>query len=174
MPQTKVRVVGSGFTTFQYDGDSIMFLDSVVDSGQQPISQGSGGGPGWEPITPLGSKHPKEIATGRVLGPGTLTATIRELWNEDIWASLSKDFANATTIVDVWKILANRPGPVTCKMVIRPPSGAGPNRRKVYHGCVVTSIDTGETVQIGTLSVAKTVQIAYTHVTTGGSGEPTP
>lgn len=161
MPQTKVRVVGSGFTTFNYDGKAIAFLDSFTDSGQTAI----GGQGGWEAITPLGSQYPVEIATSRVLGPGTINASIRELWNGPVWQQLS-GLAGADNIVDVWEALAKRSTEVTCQMVIKPPSGSGAKTRtKVYHGCVVTAIDDGEQVTIGALSVARNLQIVYTHTT---------
>ena len=160
MPQTRVRVVGSGFTTFNYRGKPIAFLDSFRDSGQTAL----GGSGGWEAITPLGAKHPVEIATSRVLNPGTITASIRELWNEPVWYQLA-GLGGARTIVDVWQRLANDANRVTCQMVIKPPNGAGRNRGKTYHGCVVTAIDDGEEVTIGALSVARNIQIAYTHST---------
>lgn len=160
MPQTKVRVVGSGFTTFNYNGKPIAYLDSFTDSGQTAI-----GGAGWEAITPLGSPYPIEIATGRVLAAGTITATIRELWDGPIWQQF-QGLESAESIVDVWAALANM-GEVTCQMIIKPPASNMKPRTKVYHGCVVTAIDDGEQVTIGALSIARQIQIVYTH-TTGG------
>lgn len=158
MPQTKVRVVGSGFTTFNYRGRPIAFLDSFTDSGQTAV----GGQGGYEAITPLGSRHPVEIATSRVLNAGTLTATIKELWNQPVWYQLS-GLAGRRTIVDVWEALARDPSSVTCQMLIKPPSGRA--RGKTYHGCVVTAIDDGETVTVGALSINRNITIAYTHST---------
>lgn len=166
MPQTQVRVVGSGYTTLHYGGDQnpIAFLDSFNDSGQSAI--GGTNGRGWEAITPLGSRHAIEIATSRVLGPGTITASIRELWNAPVWAGL-KGLAEANNILQVWEALENDPSPVTCHMRIKTP-GNRPNRKKVFHNCTITSIDDGEQVQIGTISVAKNIEIVYTHATYGG------
>lgn len=164
MPQSKVRVVGSGYTTFNYNGKAIAYLDGFTDSGQ--IGVGGQQGAGWEAVTPLGSKHPIEIVTSRVLGPGTITASIRELWNGPVWQQLA-GLGNTANITDVWAALANAQNEVTCQMIIKPPSNAGKTRTKVYHGCVVTGIDDGETVTIGALSVQRNIQIVYTH-TTGG------
>ena len=55
MPPTKVRNVGSGYTSFNYRGQAIAFLDSVQDSGQRPI--GGRAGAGTEGVIPLGAKH---------------------------------------------------------------------------------------------------------------------
>lgn len=162
MPQTRVRVVGSGFTTLQWRGNPIAFLDSFTDSGARPIG-GNGGGAGWEAITPLAANHPVEIATSRVLGPGTITATIRELWDRPVWQQL-QGLGGATNMVQVWRAISEMEA-ITCQMVIKPPTGAGQTRRKIFHNCVVTGIDDGESVTIGALSVARTIEIVYTHAT---------
>jgi hypothetical protein len=160
MPQTRVRVVGSGFTTFNYKGQPIAFMDRVEDSGQAAFSDV---GQGYEPIIPVGAQHPVEIATSRVLNLGTLTTTIRELWNEPIWWQLA-GLSGTETITDVWATLAADQSEVTCQMIIKPP-GSGAWRSKVYHNCVVVGIQDGEAVTVGALSVPKSITIAYTHTT---------
>lgn len=154
MPQTKVRVVGSGFTTFNYKGAPIAFLEGFQDSGQQPIVAPS-------PITPLASRHPVEIATARVLGPGTLDITILELWNEPVWYQLP-GLAGKEDIVSVYEALAADPSDLTCQMIIKPP-GSPTRRAKVYMGCIVTAIDDRESVSIGALQVPRSIQVMYTH-----------
>lgn len=168
MPQTQVRVVGSGFTTFNYNGQPIAFLDGFTDRGVAPFGRGggtgeSGGGPGWEAVHPLGSKSPVEIVTGRVLTAGTLALTVRELWNAPVWTQL-QGLAGKLDLVSVWEALAAAGGTVTCQMIIRPPGGL-PTRGKVYHNCTVVDIDDTETVSIGALSMARNIVIAYTHTT---------
>jgi hypothetical protein len=155
--QTQVRVVGSGFTTFNYKGAPIAFMDTVADGGQPPFGQGA------EAIIPIGARYPAEIATSRVLDAGTLALTIRELWNAPIWWQLA-GLDGTDNIVDVWDRLALEPAEVTCQMIIKPP-GSPTWRSKVYHDCVVTRIDDGETVTVGQLSVAKNITIWYTHTT---------
>lgn len=154
MPQTKVRVVGSGFTTFNYKGLPIAFMEGFQDSGQQPIVAP-------QPITPLGSRHPVEIATARVLGPGTLDLTILELWNQPVWYQL-QGLTGADDIVAVYEALANDPSDVTCQMIIKPP-GSAQWRGKVYLGCIITAIDDRESVSIGALQVPRSIQVMYTH-----------
>lgn len=160
MPQTQTRVVGSGFTTFNYRGVPIAFLDSFTDTGQRPFSNT---GAGFEAVTPLGDRHPREIATTRVLTEGTLQLTIRELWNEPVWHQLV-GLAGTYSIVDVYERLAADPNSVTCQMIIKPPGGR-PWRGKVYHGCVVTDIDDRETVAIGALTFPRVISVVYTHTT---------
>lgn len=152
----RVRNVGSNYTAFQYAGRNIAFLDSIQDSGQTPVGAGS------EFIHPLGYRHPVDIVTTRALNGGTLTLTIRELWNEEIWEQLA-NLSGAKTIVDIFERLSRTPNYVTCTKIITPPSG----RRygKVYHRCVITRIQDGETISIGTLSVPKQIVVSYTHTT---------
>lgn len=157
--QTQTRVVGSGFTTFNYRGKPIAFLESFADSGQEPIAQP-------EAIHPLGERHPVEIATPRALSAGTLTLTIRELWNGEVWQQL-QGLAGTTDIVDVFTVMAQDPTAVTCQMIIKAPDGSV--RGKTYHNCTVTRIDTSENVSMGALTVPRQITIWYTHVTPLGA-----
>ncbi len=158
MPQTKVRVVGSGFSTFTYQGRPIAFLEGVEDSGQRAFSDA---GQGYQFIHPLGYSHPIEIATSRVLAGGTLNLTIRELWNLNIWEHLS-GLAGTRNIVDVFARLAADPAYVTCQTVIKPPGGGRP-RGKIYNNCVVVDIADNDTITVGALAVTKGIVVAYTH-----------
>lgn len=158
MPNSKVRVVGSGYTTFNYRGLPIAFMDQLDDTGQAPL-----GGQSWEAIHPIGSMHPVEIVTQRVLGAGSITMSIRELWNEPVWWQLA-GLEGTNTIQDVFEALRQDPSWVTCTKIITPPNGAPP-RGLQYHNCVVTGIDDNDRITVGGLSVAKNVVIVYTHKT---------
>ncbi len=165
MPQTRVRVAGSGFTTLAYNGTPIMWLDGFNDRGQAPIVRP-------EPITPLGDRWPREIATTRTLDMGVITATIRELWNMPVWWMLGTGdentpgmFANSTNLIDVYERIAAS-GEVTCTMAIRDPADRSRILRgKVYHGCIVTGIDDGENIQVASLSVPRNIEISYRYTT---------
>lgn len=156
MSNTKVRVVGSNYTVFSYRGTPLAFLEQVSDSGQKPIS-----GQPFEAIIPLGAMRPVEIVTQRILGVGTLTLTIRELWNEPIWWQLA-GLEGTDTVADVFEQLRLEPSYVTCTRIIQPPDGS-PARGTQYLNCVVVAIDDGDQISVGALSVAKTIQIVYTH-----------
>lgn len=164
MPNTRVRVVGSGFTTFNYSGKAIAFCEQVEDSGQRAFSDM---GQGYQFIHPLGARHPVEIATSRVLAGGTLMLTIRELWNVPVWQMLD-GLARAQNIVDIFEYLAARPEYVTCQSIIKPP-GTENNpkgwRGKTYHNCTIVDINDGDTITVGALAVTKGITIAYTHTT---------
>jgi len=160
MPETRVRVVGSGFTTFNYRGQPIAFLEGVEDSGQRAFSDA---GQGYQFIHPLGSVHPVEIATSRVLAGGTLNLTIRELWNTAVWEQLA-GLAGTNNIVEIFRRLAADPSYVTCQTIIQPPGNARP-RGKNYHNCVVVDISDNDTITVGALAVTKGIVVAYTHST---------
>lgn len=151
----QVRNVGSSYTTFQYAGKNIAFLEEVRDSGQAPVAAA-------EFIHPLGYEHPVDIVTPRALGGGSLQLSVKELWNGEVWEQLP-GLTGAKTIIEIFRRLARTPNYVTCTKIITPPSG----RRygKVYHRCVITGITDAETINIRTLSVNKGIVVSYTHTT---------
>jgi hypothetical protein len=153
--QTKTRVAGSAFSTISYRGKAIAFLDSFADSGVAPIAQA-------QAVHPLGSRHPVEIATPRAVSGGTLSLTIRELWNAPVWQQLA-GLAGTNDIVEVWEAIAADPTAITCQIIIRPPTGKA--RGWNYHNCVVTNIDDTERVEISSMTVPRTIQMMYTHRT---------
>lgn len=159
MPQTQVRVVGSGYTTFKYKGQTIAFCEQVEDSGQRAFSDL---GQPYQFIHPLGAQHPVEIATSRVLQGGTLTLTLRELWNFKIWEQLA-GLKGANNILSIYERLAADPEYVTCSTHIKPPGG-GREYGRTYNNCQIVDINDGDTITVGALSVAKGITIAYTHI----------
>lgn len=161
MPNTKVRVVGSGYSTFSYQGKPIAFLEQVEDSGQRAFSDA---GAAYQFIQPIGARTPVEIATSRVLQGGTLSLTIRELWNTYVWEQLA-GLAGTRNIVDIFDALARNPAYVTCQTVITPPTGSGKPRGKNFHNCVVVDISDNDTITVGALAVTKGIVVAYTHST---------
>ena len=160
MPQTRVRNVGSGYTTFNYRGQTIAFLDGFIDTGQKPI--GGARGSGTEGVIPLGAKHPVEIVTSRVLDFGTLVMTIRELWNEPVWYQLAGLRGVGESITDVWEALSRDPSAVTCQKIVMPP-GSSVWRGLTYHNCTVIDVDDREEVAINSITTAKNITVAYTH-----------
>lgn len=157
MPNTQTRLVGSGFTTFNYRGQRIAWMDILQDTGQELVN------PMPEPIIPIDHVHAVEIAVCRALNPGTLTASIRELWAGPVWNQLA-GLAGTNDLLDVYAALSADPTEVTCQMLIKTPGG-GAWRGKNYHGCTISSIDDGEQVRVGIISIAKNINIMYTHTT---------
>jgi len=158
MPQSSIRVVGSTFTTLRWRGSAIAYLEAFTDSGVSPIANP-------QAIQPLDSLHPTEFVTPRALNGGTLSFTIRELWDKPVWQHFS-GLANANNIVDIWTAIADLADPITCQTIIKPPTG-NVWRTKTYHNVIVSDIDDSESVSIGALSVSRQVTAQYTHATRG-------
>ena len=164
MAQTQARVVGSGYTSFNYKGRPIAFLEGIEDSGQRAFSDL---GQPYQFIHPLGETHPIEIATSRVLSGGTLQLTIRELWDIPVWHHLA-GLAQTYNIVDIFRVLAQDPEYVTCQTIIKPPgteNNPGRWRGKTFQNCVIVDINDGDTITVGALAVTKGITVAYTHST---------
>lgn len=151
----RVRNVGSNYTTFQYAGKTIAFLQDVTDSGQTLVAQAKA-------IHPLGYPHPVDIIAGRALNAGTLTFRVIELWGEEVWEQM-QGLTGAKTIVEIIERLSRTPNYVTCTKLINHPNGK--KSGKIYHRCVITNIQDGETVTIGSLDIQKTITVTYTHAT---------
>ena len=167
MPQTQVRVVGSGFSTFLYNNQSLAWLESITDKGQTV----KGGGGGFEVIQPLGQNYAAEVVTGRVLNPGSIAIVIRELWNQPAWQQL-QGLAGTNNLAEVFAAMAAE-GTISCQFIIKPP-GSSTWRGNVYNNCTVVAIDDSESVQVGSLSIAREVDLLYTNKTpfTGPAGSP--
>lgn len=151
---SNVRVVGSNYSTFRWRGKAIAYLEQVRDQGVSPVSQ-------VEPIHPLGYDFPTEFAVPRALNAGQLSITIRELWEKPVWQHL-EGLANAQNLLDVWRVIGQDPSEITCQTIIRPPQG-NYLRVKTYHNLVISQIDDSETVDIGSMSIARQIQCVYTH-----------
>jgi hypothetical protein len=166
MATTNIRVVGSNFTTFNYNNMPLLWLDSVKISGQAVVGGQQGGG--YETVTPLGSPYVQEVVTGRILGPGRITCTVREAWNAPAWQQLT-GLAGTNDLAAVFAAMATT-GNISCTMIIKPP-GSTTWRGQVYNNCTVVGINDGETIDIGTLSINRDIEILYTNkVPFTGSG----
>jgi hypothetical protein len=155
MPHTNSRIVGSGFTSFTYNGQGIAFLDEVHDSGQAPIRQ-------YEAVTPLGDYYPREFALPRVKSEGQLQFIIRELWWSPVWWGLAL-LNNTYNIVDVYNAQAGTASPISCQTIIRKPPGTASNANRgwTYHNVNIITIDDREVVQIGALTMPRTLTAVY-------------
>jgi hypothetical protein len=156
MAQSQVRVVGSNYTTFRWRGQNIAYLEGVSDQGVTPIAQP-------QAIMPLGENRPTEYITARATNGGSMVLTIKELWDKPVWQHLF-GLASAQNIIDVWDLLAQDPSNVQCQTIIKPPTG-NYFRVKTYHNVVVGSIDDGEEITLGQMSINRRINCLYTHAT---------
>lgn len=155
MSAGKARIGGSGLTTMTWRGTKLSYMQTLADSTPQP--QGA-----VSPVQPLDEPVPLEIVTPLAVGAGSISLSFFELWNEPAWAQLP-GLENTNTLLDVLKTQVTL-GEITCRKIIQSPDNSI-MRAKVYHGVVVTNIDEGESIQINTMLMPKTVQLGYTYST---------
>lgn len=152
MSQSNVRLGGSGYTVFAWRGTTLAYLRNIQDQAPQPVAA-------VEAIQPIDHEVPIEIVTPMAVREGTLRLQFYELWNAPAWSKLP-GLENTNNLLEVFKRQVQL-GEITCRKVIKNPRGG--YRVRVYHNCVITDIDEGETIDISTMSLPKTITIKYTH-----------
>ena len=148
---TSLFRVGGHYTAFTYNGQALAYAQVINERGPQPVAQP-------QPIQPLDNAYPIEIALPAALNAGYLEITFLEQWNAEVWAQLGASFANAADLLDVFKAQLAQ-GEVQCIKVINKPDGT--QRRITYTGCVVVNVTVDELIQIGTMTIPKTITIMY-------------
>lgn len=152
--ESKTRIGGSGFTTMTFRGTRLAYLQTLQDTPPQPVA-------GAQVVQAIDEAVPQEIVTALAVGAGTLRLTFYELWNEPVWANLP-GLEQTNTLLEVLQRQVQL-GEVRCTKLIKSPSGIF--RVRNYHGCVLTDIDEGEQVNIGTMTLPKTITMQYTKTT---------
>lgn len=154
MSESKVRIGGSGLTTMLFQNLRLAYLQVMQDTPPTPVAQAQG-------IQPIDESVPLEIVTALAVGVGTLRCTFYELWNEPVWSTLP-GLEGTANLLDVLKRQVTL-GTITMQKVIKSPSGF--MRARVYHNVVITDIDEGENINIGTMSLPKTLTFQYCYST---------
>lgn len=157
MATSKFRV-GGGYTTINFNGKALLYVDLLRESAPRPVAAP-------QPIQPMDSQYPIEIAFPHALEAGTLEITFREQWNAEVWAYLpGAGFQTASDLLDVFK--AQLTGSAlgadwTITKNIKAPGSNAIARSITYHGIVVTNVMVDETVQISTMTFPKSIQMMY-------------
>lgn len=185
--QNKARVGGSGFTIFTFGGQPLAFAQQVSETSPQPVAAPSA-------IHPMDEPYPVQVVTPAASSMGSVTLTLYELYNQKVWDRLAADvkgtatnpFANvgsndinvggglfkgAVDLVDVFIRQAEYDQPLNLVKYIRPPvigGQTGTPYAEQYLGCVITNIIDGETIDVGTMEITKTVTVAYRFKTRNG------
>lgn len=152
--ESKTRIGGSGFTTMTFRGTRLAYLQTLQDTPPQPVA-------GAQVVQAIDEAVPQEIVTSLAVGAGTMRMTFYELWNEPVWSKLP-GLEQTNTLLEVLQRQVQL-GEVRCTKLIRSPSGIF--RVRNYHGCVLTDIDEGEQVNIGTMTLPKTLTMQYIKTT---------
>lgn len=175
------RVGGSGFTVFHWMGKTIGWAQTVGNQSPQPVAAP-------EVLQPLDQRYPQAILTPAAQGPGTLQLALYEKYNEKVWDELMRTLDTVDSngfnrtgdyyndITEVFMRIANVDPArgVTCTKMVYPPTmalgsgtgggaytGASNGYADNYVGCVITDVRDDEQIDIGTMSITKTVTIQY-------------
>ena len=152
--ESKTRIGGAGFTTMTFRGTRLAYLQTLQDTPPQPVA-------GAQVVQAIDDATPQEIVTSLAVGAGTLRCTFYEIWNTPVWSQLP-GLEDTNTLLEVLTRQLQL-GEVSCRKLIKSPSGM--MRARVYHGCVLTDIDEGEQVNIGTMTLPKTITMQYIKTT---------
>jgi hypothetical protein len=148
--------VGGGYTFFHYNGKPLSYVDVVRETAPRPVAAP-------QAVQPLDHPYPVEIALPAALEAGTIEVTFREQWNQEVWEQLGQSFVGAQDLLDVFKAQLAQ-GPVGLTKVIGKTYDT-PVRTINYHNCVVVNVMIDETVNIGTMTFPKSIQLMYTQRT---------
>lgn len=163
--RARTRVGGSGFTAFFWRSQPIGFCRQIAHTAPTPV------GAGPTPIHPLDEPYPLEIITPAAQNIGTLSLELYELYNHKVWDHLSL-VAGSIDLVNIFIKVAATPDPITVVKVITPPTIRGISGNPYaerFHNCVITNVEDGETIEVGTMEVTKRITVAYTHMTRDGA-----
>jgi hypothetical protein len=182
--RNRARVAGSGFTVFTWDNKPILFAQQISHSSPAPVSAGV------VEIHPMDEPYPVELITPQAATMGTLVLDLYELYGAQVWERLASylggDPAGTSTvrsdsingqgkgpvdIVGIFKAVADSPNPIRIVKYVKPPTIRGKSMKpytEEYHNCVISNVEDGETIAIGTMEIVKRITVNYTYMTRGG------
>lgn len=153
MSESKVRIGGSGYTVMSWRDQRLAYLQTLQDTPPQPVAQA-------QAVQPIDAPEPLEIVTAQAVGPGTLKMTFYELWNTPVWAGLP-GLEGTNNLLEVLRRQVEM-DEITCRKIIKVPGTVGQYRTYAYRGCKIVDIDQGEQINIGTMTLPKTITLQYT------------
>lgn len=168
----RARVAGSGFTVFTWQNESILYARQISHRSPTPV------GPGTVPIHPMDTPYPVELITPLAATMGEIVLELYELYGSNVWERL-KTFSgieggNPVDIVGIFKAVANSAEPIRILKYIKPPKIRGTVMQpytEEFQNCVVSAVTDGETIEVGTMEVLKTIVVNYTHITRNGRND---
>lgn len=154
MSVSQTRIGGSGFTLMLFQNIALAYLQTLQDTPPTPVATA-------QAVQPIDQPVPLEIVTAQAVGVGTLRCSFYELWNAPVWATLP-GLQGTTNLLDVLRAQLSM-GAITMQKIIQSPTGI--MRGYVYHGVVITDIDQGENINIGTMTIQRTMTFQYCYTT---------
>lgn len=178
--RSRARVGGSGFTVFVWDNRPILYARQISHQSPAPV------GPGTVPIHPMDTPYPVELVTPQATSMGTLTLELYELYGSNVWERLAS-YLNTTPnasgnnrgpvdLAGIFAQVAKQGRPISIVKYVRPPARTGgvPSARpytEEYKNCVISQLQDGETIEVGTMEVLKQITVNYTHLERGGRNQ---
>lgn len=158
----RFRVGGSRFTYFTWENNLIGFARQVSVVSPAPV------GPGPVPIQPLTHRRPIEIITPAAVSMGEITLDLYELYGFKVWEELI-NLTGERDLAAIFKAVADKPNNIQLVKVVKPPlgSGLGPYSER-FNRCVITNVEDGEVIEVGTMEVMKRITIGYTSTNRNG------
>jgi hypothetical protein len=137
-----------------FQNQRLAYLQVIQDTPPVAVAQA-------QAVQPIDESVPLEIVTAMAVGVGTLRCTFYELWNFPVWAALP-GLQGTFNLLDVLKRQVSL-GTITMQKIIKSPSGI--MRARIYHNVVITDLDEGENVTIGSMTVPRTLGFQYCYTT---------
>jgi hypothetical protein len=166
MAKTQFRVGGAYTRLTWTDGSgnakTLAYVDVLRETAPRAVQNP-------QPIQPLDQQYPIEIALPGAVEAGTIEVSFREQWDAEVWnAFYSTYYDNTGTTQNIADLLgifkaqlqAGNSG-VSLQKLIIDPTTYQTIRYITYNNPVITSIMGDETVNIGTMTFAKSVQFTY-------------
>lgn len=166
------RVAGSGLTVFAWQNQPIGFAQSISEVAPQPVAAP-------EAIQPMDAPHPVEILVPQAIGPGTLQVQIFERYTTKVWDQMMRiiDQSNVPgdnrfnvqdtyhDLRDVFNRMANLGQGITAQKRVYAPDRIGQKQwhADIYYNCKITDVRDDEDINIGTMSVVKSLSMMFTH-----------
>jgi hypothetical protein len=85
LARNRVRVAGSGFTVFTWQGQPIAFAQQISHTSPQGVANPSA-------IQPMDEPYPVQVVTPAASGMGTLVLRLYELYGQQVWERLGAEF----------------------------------------------------------------------------------
>jgi hypothetical protein len=137
-----------------WNGSLMAWMQVLQDTPPTPVATA-------QAVQPIDQPVPVEIVTARAVGVGNLRCTFYELWQQPVWALLP-GLQGTYNLLTVLQAQINL-GTVTMQKVIKSPDGI--MRSLVYHNVVITDVDAGENISIGSMTIPKTMTFQYCYTT---------
>ncbi len=109
----RVRVGGSGFTVFHWNGKLIAYAQEISHTSPEPVATPVA-------IQPMDAVRPDQVITPAAALMGSITLTLIELYGVQVWERLG-NLAGTTDIVDIFVAIAASKDPIAMTKVIKPP-----------------------------------------------------